>query len=304
MVSQEKMNQAPPKYFPLEEFVKRIRLDVSLLEHMEETNKEFDLYLKRLSQYDNYSVIYYWIAALFEEFKSSQKIESSHIISPTTIESKNIFFDSLSMSHKRIKELHQFVMGGEYSDYREVPVRVSRMTLHGEDIFWWAPNVEDMKLFMKDFIDIYRSKSLSVLNTNPFFKSALLHLIFVRIHPFVDGNGRTARIIQSMKFTDSINQIYGMRLKISPLNISQSIFINRLTYANRINAIYFDLEHDSNYEINQWFNFILDMVDEQLFYFNSNSYRLEDIVPNISKMASSNQSEVSEAILKMHLHLK
>ncbi|UKI26501.1 MAG: hypothetical protein L6V91_06900 [Bacilli bacterium] len=33
----------------------------------------------------------------------------------------------------------------------------------------------------------------------------------------------------------------------------------------RIDNIYFDIKNDCNEEINAWFNFILDMVDEQLY---------------------------------------
>ena len=62
---------------------------------------------------------------------------------------------------------------------------------------------------MDDFIKFYKTKSLSVIDSNPFLKSALAHLLFVRIHPFSDGNGRTARMIHNMKFTESINNIYG-----------------------------------------------------------------------------------------------
>ena len=306
MALEDYMNQPAPKYFSLFEYVKRIQLSPDVLEHMEETNQTFDEYLKKLSKYDDYSVIYHWITKLFEEFNSSQQIESSHIISPSLIESKNVFFDSLSISHKRIKELHQFVMGGVYSEYRtQDDVRVSRLNKnYEEEVFWWAPKVEDMKLFLKDFIEIYRSKSLSVLNTNPFFKSALLHLLFVRIHPFTDGNGRTARMLHSMKFTELINQIYGMRLKISPLNLSQSILQYQPTYVKRIDQIYFDLEHDCNKELNQWFDFMLNRVDDQLHYFNSHSYKLDYALKNISKMSSTDSSSMTNEIQKMHLRLK
>lgn len=62
-----------------------------------------------------------------------------------------------------------------------------------------------------------------------------------------------------------INKLYGTRLKLSPLNISESILINKITYVKRIDNIYFDIKNDCNEEINAWFNFILDMVDEQLY---------------------------------------
>lgn len=67
------------------------------------------------------------------------------------------------------------------------------------------------------------------------------------------------------EFTEMINKLYGTRLKLSPLNISESILINKITYVKRIDNIYFDIKHDSNIEINAWFNFILDMIDEQLY---------------------------------------
>ena len=41
--------------------------------------------------------------------------------------------------------------------------------------------------------------------------------------------------------------------------------VNKITYVKRIDNIYFDTKHDSNIEINAWFNFILDMIDEQLY---------------------------------------
>lgn len=67
------------------------------------------------------------------------------------------------------------------------------------------------------------------------------------------------------EFTEMLNKLYGTRLKLSPLNISESILINKITYVKRIDNIYFDIKHDSNIEINAWFNFILDMIDEQLY---------------------------------------
>lgn len=39
-------------YFPLEEYVRRIKIEDHVLEHMEETNKEFDTYLSTLTRCD------------------------------------------------------------------------------------------------------------------------------------------------------------------------------------------------------------------------------------------------------------
>jgi len=118
---------------------------------------------------------------------------------------------------------------------------------------------------MTSFINLYKLNRTSLLFSNPFLVSSLMHLIFLRIHPYKDGNGRTSRIIHNMKFTESINKLHNTRLKLSPLNLSQSILLNKITYVKRIDQIYFDLEHDTNKSINDWFDFILYMADEQIY---------------------------------------
>lgn len=190
----------------------------------------------------------------------------------------------------------------EKSDYRDNEVRVSAMIGGEEKIYWYGAKPSDVKPFMDDFIKFYKTKSLSVIDSNPFLKSALAHLLFVRIHPFSDGNGRTARMIHNMKFTESINNIYGMKLKLCPLNLSQNILLNQFTYVNRIDDIYFDLEHDSNHEINRWFDFMLNMVDEQLYYSKMRIPRFKRLVPAFfDKNKEPNNSQIVEEVKKIKI---
>lgn len=280
-------------YFPIEEYAKKIRLTDILLEHMEDTNNEFDKYFKTLANYDENVIMNWLISITNSEMLSSQLIENKHFITPEQIKKGDIFFDKFQMSHTRIKNLHRFVTQGEVeSEYRKTDVRVSRMLDTGEEqIFWKGANYKDLKLFMDDFINLYKKTSLSLLSTNPFLRSALMHLLFVRIHPFKDGNGRTARVIHNLCFTDSINKIYGMKLKISPLNLSRNILISKITYVNKINDIYFDLVHDSNDEINEWFDFILNMVDEQLFFCINKLNNLESEFYKVQNIEGINTKE-------------
>lgn len=299
------MNPAEVKYFPLEEYVDRIKINDNVLFHLEDTNKEFDKYLTYLAQFDDYSVVHYWIDSLSKEIKFSQEIEN-HIINPLEMLKNNVFFDTLQMNHTRIKKLHQFVVESEtMEDYRAngKEVRVSSVDKYTkeENIYWRGANSEDVKAFMDDFIKVYKSNSLSLINSNPFLKSALASLLFVRIHPFMDGNGRTSRMIYNIKFTDAINKIYNTKLKLCPLNISQGILMHKPTYAQKINNIYFDLEHDSNDEINAWFDFILNRVDDEI-YFNTNRVsRLEQAFENIKKMKNTDLSNLPIESDKMNI---
>ena len=270
-INEKGMNSDYISYFSMEEYVDRIKLSNSLLAHLQETNQAFDSYMKKLSSYDENYIVDYWIFLLYHELKASQGIENLRF-DITKLVDKSVFFDTLSISNKRIHELHNSITSGELEptfSYRSVPVNVSRFNEQGEEeIFWRGVNPEDVSKFMNDFIKIYKQGGTSLLFSNPFLASALMHLLFVRIHPYNDGNGRTARVIHNIKFTEMINKLWGTKLKLSPLHLSKSILLNKITYVKRINNIYFDDEHDTNAAINRWFDFILDMADEQIYRSN------------------------------------
>lgn len=265
------------KYFDLEEYVGNITILPRVLEHLEITNKDFDSYMRNLSLYDEDYIVNYWIYLLYQELNSNQRIENTKF-DITSLVDKSAFFDTLSITNKRIHDLHNFVVEREIKDgklektfaYRNVPVTVSRCNdENDEEIFWRGVEASDVQKFMTSFIKIYKHNGTSLLFSSPFLSSSLMHLLFVRIHPYTDGNGRTARVIHNIKFTEMINKVHNTRLKLSPLNLSSSILLNKITYVKRINNIYFDLEHDTNEAINDWFDFILSMADEQLLVANS-----------------------------------
>jgi len=58
------------------------------------------------------------------------------------------------------------------------------------------PNYTQVPNEMKKFINRYEKQWKSL---HPVERSALLHVDFVKIHPFVDGNGRTSRLLQNFE---------------------------------------------------------------------------------------------------------
>lgn len=280
------------KYFNLFEYVENITLKDYLLRHLDETNNNFDKYMYRLFNYSEEYIIDYWIKSLYQELESSQNIENQKFYKEALV-GTNLCFDSLTISHKRIFSLHNFILQDENKKthaYRKTPVRVSTIRDGKELIFWWGVDATDIQKFMNDFIEIYKLNRTSLLYSNPFLSSALMHLLFDRIHPFTDGNGRTARIIQNLKFTEGINKYTGAKLKLSPLNLSSSILRNKITYAKRMNNIKFNLEENTNNEINEWLNFSLDMADEQIYYLTNELERKSAYIekaktPSIKKLS-------------------
>lgn len=58
------------------------------------------------------------------------------------------------------------------------------------------PDAKDVPVLMKEFVKWLISKD--ALETNPVLTAGISHYEFVRIHPFIDGNGRTARALASL----------------------------------------------------------------------------------------------------------
>ena len=294
-------------YFDLEDFVSNIHLSKNVLEHMQETNLSFDKYFKKLSKYDDEFQLYFWISLAYDEIKNSNFVEY-HNLKKFDFNEKNLFFDSLNISNNRIHNIHKFVMKDENDDnagrYRTNEVKVSNIEKDKEEIFWYGVKAKDVKNFMNSFIKIYKSNSMSVLDSNPFLKSALIHLLFVKIHPYRDGNGRTARTLHNIKFTEILNRIYKMNLKICPVNLSESINVNLITYINALDNTYFDLEHDNNEVLNYWFNFILNMYDEQLFSKQIMIDDMENVMERIMNVKDRVDQDLVRKIQKIKVRNK
>ena len=273
------------EYFDLFDFIKKIKISPCVLEQMEYINNDFDEYFKKLSKLDDKFVLYFLTSLARDEINNNQKVEN-HKIKDFDFSIGNLFFKSLEISHNRIHDLHKFVMKDDenkekHGIYRKKPARVSRIFEDKEEIYWYGVEPEDIDKFMDNFLEVYKSRKPSVLDSNPFIKSSLIHLLLAKIQPYFDGNRRTARTLQNVKFTEIINEIYDMDLKICPINLSESISVNILSYLKGLNNTYFDLEHDNNEIINYWFKIMLNMYEEQLY---RNKYLIDNMDENVQKI--------------------
>jgi Fic family protein len=98
-----------------------------------------------------------------------------------------------------MRQLHRLVMGGilpehEAGHYRQVPVVVGIPAI-GE-IRFRPPDWEEVPHLMGDLVAWLNSSQADALM--PACTAGIAHYEFVRIHPFVDGNGRTARALATL----------------------------------------------------------------------------------------------------------
>lgn len=108
-----------------------------------------------------------------------------------------------------IRELHSLLLQDSYKESKNaegvlVPRKISAgkyktttnhvETVTGEIFYFATPEETPAKMF--DLLNWYNQKTKEE-NVNPILLAAEFHYRFIRIHPFDDGNGRTARILMN-----------------------------------------------------------------------------------------------------------
>lgn len=296
------------RYFNLEDYVKKIKINNIVKDHLEYTEEEFINYIKKISKYKDEYINKYWIYLLYNEMKSNQAIENYNPHNVDKIPDR-LLSNNLVMTNNRIHELHDIIMQGKNKDgmsYRDTGVKISSINQNGQEkIFYYGAHHDDLQKFMNDFIKIYDHIDDKYLNESSFLKSALLHMLFIRIHPYRDGNGRTARVLHNLKFSASLSKFYGVNLKLSPINLSKSINLNKITYVNILDNLAFNNKDDDNELINKWFDFILNMADEQIYMSSNQADRIDDeflkeIDDAVTKYGQSNPKDNGVKQLKKY----
>lgn len=106
---------------------------------------------------------------------------------------KDFAKNGIEISERTIKEIHALVLHGINREnagrYRSVPVMISGST-------HVPPQPYLLEKQMEDFIIKFRE--IEAEKVHPVLIAAFLHDELVRIHPFIDGNGRTSRLLMNL----------------------------------------------------------------------------------------------------------
>ncbi len=119
--------------------------------------------------------------------------------------------DNIQMSERIIKQIHYLVLADKKDDrgvYRRVPVRIMGAQNEPVQPYLIQPKMEQL---MVDF-----AESTEHIVT----KLARFHIEFESIHPFIDGNGRTGRLLVNLEL---------MKAGFPPIDIK---FTDRILYYN------------------------------------------------------------------------
>ncbi len=148
-----------------------------------------------------------------------------------------------NFSEWQIKNVHKLILKGIDDEntgvYRKENVLISGAVHTPPDYFLVSEQMEDLLKWFHE-----EGQQLHVIE-----RAALLHILFVKIHPFVDGNGRAARLLLNLEL---------MKNGYPPIIIRKE---ERIDYYNAL-----DKAHTTN-EFNDFLNLIIDSMDRILDLF-------------------------------------
>lgn len=154
------------------------------------------------------------------------------------------------LSLRLIKEIHQKLMTGARATHFANPgeFRRSQNWIGGttpNNASYVPPVVDEMNRALNDFENFLRNKNITL----PIIHAALMHSQFETIHPFLDGNGRTGRLLITMIFCHN--------------NLLERPVLFLSSYFKKYQKVYYQRLH--NYhdgEVEAWIDFFLDGVIE------------------------------------------
>ena len=142
------------------------------------------------------------------------------------------------LTEDKIKDIHEIVTKNIFQGgiYRSTDVSISGAS-------FMPPTPNDMYNQLKFFYDDLKRNNEEM---DPIELSAWTHAEFVRIHPFSDGNGRTARLIMNYQL---------MKNALLPINIKVE---DRLEYYNVLDA------YAVKKDLKPFINLISDLEEKRL----------------------------------------
>lgn len=149
------------------------------------------------------------------------------------------FIDSNRLTLENVKKAHSILSSNLLPKSQQGFTRTNPMFVinSNDQIEYVAASPEQVNSELeKLFRDIESLKSKKLNSYEIFYYASLIHLIFVKIHPFQDGNGRTARLIEKWFLIEKLGD------KANSIQLEKNYYLKLKDYYSNIKKL--GLEYD------------------------------------------------------------
>lgn len=272
------------------ESIRNLKIYDSTMFHLEYTEQEYREYLKKLLES---GIAPNQISLFLETLKSRELVnnqeneqENSFLIELYQLSHKVNSIDLLikilsknSLNQKAFIDLHELVIKGTSDDipenykYRNDNEKwVGAFGTNGErKIDYMPPDFEEIPEKVQFILDYLKDDGENLFD-NIFIKPFIAHAFIAYLQPFGNGNTRIARLIQYGAIFEQTVKKWNVSLSKPAIYLSKNYLLTRRQYRGLIRNV--SVEKDDN-AWNKWFDYNLNMVDEQLHKINQDldSYR-------------------------------
>lgn len=152
------------------------------------------------------------------------------------------FAQANELDEKNMLLCHKFLSKTLLIDSKRGNYRTEKVGVFGKTgLIYLAIEPEYVQQEMKYlFNDIYQLLNTKLATAEVFYYASMIHLRFVHIHPFMDGNGRIARLIEKWFITSVLG------IDFWKLSIEENYKNKQQEYYNAINigVNYYELNYD------------------------------------------------------------
>ncbi len=229
------------------------------------------------------------VEAIFKTMeKTSQKKSDQEVLNYLNVlENLENYLENGKITEKTVLNLHEgithYTLDYTYLEgqYRIVPVHI--INKDGDTVFT-PPPVNSIKKSMAHLVEwINNSEEL-----NPVIAAGILHYEFVRIHPFIDGNGKTGRILTAL-------YLHTRKFDMDRMfTLDEYYDKNRPDYYSALNSV-----DKKTQDLTQWLNYFIEGFKHSLLKIKD---QLLLISPEKSKENQVKLSEKNRKILEF-IHL-
>ena len=154
------------------------------------------------------------------------------------------FIDSNKLNLENVKKAHAILSSNLLPNNQQGFIRTNPMFVinSNDQIEYVATSPTQVKSELeKLFRDIDTLQNKELNSYQIFYYASLIHLVFVKIHPFQDGNGRTARLLEKWFLLEQLGD------RANSIQLEKNYYLKLKEYYNNIKKL--GLEYDElNYK--------------------------------------------------------